>query len=822
MEVLKEFPTRDNSSIENERVIDANELSRCPSATQPDFTIIWHNLTHRVDSRPWYVKAKARIFKSSLDSDIEDNISQGKGERKILNQLCGEVKSRELTGILGPSGAGKSTLLHCLFQNRTVGTSGHILVDIRSKKRLKVCFIPQKDYLNEWLTVREDLIFVSKLKSARLSGILKDNSCSTLHTDGETVEGQSYVRQDGKQFNTSLIDHEANALRVSELLGLNSCLDVPIRNISGGQKKRLSIARELMSKPNILILDEPTTGLDSLTCYKTMLVLRDLAQQSPHPLAVVVTIHQPPRAVFNLFDKTYFISNKGQVVYEGSPRAIAETLEKAANIKLPSPNNNQASTLIEISSNPMQRDVAERLSAYHRTKFSQKYDKSYLKKLMQSKNPNWRFCTMNESCNSSSLAEQSKATEQTRSSDSSVDDITSAGDSTASFNDEYFISYPLRDCISSHSNSIMQSFKHIFILTHRSWLSHIRNPTLTRSRLVFHTALPLIMLMIFGTHSGTPNNCPAIRTELTIDDMRKSVSDDIIKRNVEETRLSFENISFYFILMYGFAINIISSTASHYPLTIHMFKKETINGLYSAGPYIIGQTIAELPLEIFFPSFSVLLAYSLSGQISSYLEWRMFAVTLMVLLVSYTVHSLGLLFGSIFVNNINVSVLLGQVALFPPIMFSGFLIRNTRMPDWMLNLSMFSFFKHALNGIVAARYGFNVCECDEDMIPEDGQPVGFSGLPPNVKHVLDYMFPKNETDDVNMSELFDRISHRFIKAQTFALNITSCDDVKPYSMTAFGVYDFHLYRGILALLIMITILKFTTFSIVKLSPYRIN
>ena len=824
---------------------ELNVSSRCSNIADPhDFSIIWHNLTYRVDSRAWTTKLKERLLRTSNPEtiDIEDSMSgfgleliNQRRERKILNQICGDIKSRQLTGILGPSGAGKSSLLYCLFQNRTVGTSGRILVDSQNKKRLRVCFIPQKDYLNEWLTVREDLIFVSKLKLSRVSSILKDTSIASFQTNREPTENNSYVRQDGQQYNTSLIDHEANATRVSELLGLSSCLDVPIRNISGGQRKRLSIARELMSKPDILILDEPTTGLDSLTCYKTMMVLRDLAQLSPHPMAVIVTIHQPPRAVFNLFDKTYFLSNRGNIIYEDSPKNVIQTLETVGKVKLPSAHYNPASALIEIASDPSHSIVMERLSAYQKAKFNARCDANYIRKLMQCKQDvqNWKFCAINEkdsvhSTNSikglpldrPNMAQHDlNATTPHK-----VDDISSNGDSTSTiFNDnEYFISHHLRDCLSSHSNNVLASFRHIFILTHRSWLSLIRNPTLTRSRLVFHATLPLIMLMIFGVSAGSSNNCPAISPELSLDDMKKSMDSGVVKKNVEETRLAAENISFFFILMYGFAINIISATASHYPLTIHMFKKETINGLYSAGPYFIGQTVAEIPLEVFFPSVSVILAYSLSGQIPSYLEWRMFAITFLVLLLCYTVHSLGLLFGSIFINDINVAVLLGQVALFPPILFSGFLIRTTRMPNWMLQLSSLSFFKHALVGIVAARYGYNVCDCDDDMLPEDGKSMGFSALPANVKHVLEYMFPTNSTDDVPVSEVFDKLGARFMKAQTFALNITTCEDVKPYSMTAFGVSDSDLYRGVFSLMITIVVLKFVTFSIIKLSPYRID
>lgn len=91
-------------------------------------------------------------------------------------------------------------------------------------------------------------------------------------------KNSSYVRADA-EFNTystaHWADHYSDAVHVADFLGSSSCLDVLIKNISSGQRERFSVARELESEPDVLILDETTTGIDTVTatrqcwCYKT-------------------------------------------------------------------------------------------------------------------------------------------------------------------------------------------------------------------------------------------------------------------------------------------------------------------------------------------------------------------------------------------------------------------------------------------------------------------------------------------------------------------------------------------------------------------------
>ncbi|RWS00335.1 ATP-binding cassette sub-family G member 4-like protein, partial [Dinothrombium tinctorium] len=107
--------------------------------------------------------------------------------------------------------------------------------------------------------------------------------------------------------------------------GLETCADTRISLCSGGQLKRLSIAQELVVKPDLLILDEPTTGLDSLTCQQLIEYLKELTK-STHPMTIVTTIHQPSFRTFSLFDRLYLLSIQGKCIYEGQPTQVIEYL----------------------------------------------------------------------------------------------------------------------------------------------------------------------------------------------------------------------------------------------------------------------------------------------------------------------------------------------------------------------------------------------------------------------------------------------------------------------------------------------------------------
>ncbi|KAL6966562.1 ABC transporter G member 15 [Sarracenia purpurea var. burkii] len=221
--------------------------------------------------------------------------------KKLLSGLSGYAEPGRIVAIMGPSGSGKSTLLDCLAGrlSRNAVMTGDILLNGK-KRRLDyglVAYVTQENVLLGTLTVRETITYSAHLR-----------------------------------FPTAMPKEEVDDIIESTIMemGLEDCADRLIgnwhlRGISGGEKKRLSIALEILTRPRILFLDEPTSGLDSASAFFVIQTLRSVARDGR---TVVSSIHQPSSEVFALFDDLFLLSG-GQTVYFGEAKMAVQFFAEA-------------------------------------------------------------------------------------------------------------------------------------------------------------------------------------------------------------------------------------------------------------------------------------------------------------------------------------------------------------------------------------------------------------------------------------------------------------------------------------------------------------
>lgn len=208
----------------------------------------------------------------------------------------------DLVAIMGPSGAGKSTLLSLLNgsmapDSGSIEINGHSISDTDAKQLIG--FVPQEDLLVEELTVYQNLMFTARL----------------------CFEGMTEEELDKR------------VMEVLRQLGLDEAKDLKVGSainkfISGGQRKRLNIALELIREPAVLFLDEPTSGLSSNDTEK---VINLLKEQTYKGRLIILTIHQPSSDVYKQFDRLWVIDAGGYPVFEGNPIEAITYFKTAAN-----------------------------------------------------------------------------------------------------------------------------------------------------------------------------------------------------------------------------------------------------------------------------------------------------------------------------------------------------------------------------------------------------------------------------------------------------------------------------------------------------------
>ena len=219
-----------------------------------------------------------------------------KGKAIILHDVSFKLAAKDFVAIMGPSGCGKSTLLRAL-NGDSPATEGKVFIhdiDLYENydylKRL-IGYVPQDDIVHKELTVEGSLYYAAKL---RLSGDVS------------------------KQDIAQKIDEVLTNLNINE----PEIRKRKIGNLSGGQRKRVSIAVELLTDPSVLFLDEPTSPLDPETIEDFLVCLRELARKGT---SILMVTHKPDDLYY--VDKVLFLSKGGYMTYYGSKKKYLQFFE---------------------------------------------------------------------------------------------------------------------------------------------------------------------------------------------------------------------------------------------------------------------------------------------------------------------------------------------------------------------------------------------------------------------------------------------------------------------------------------------------------------
>lgn len=228
-------------------------------------------------------RSKTRIDSVGITKDVKNRI--GRGTVRLLDDVSLSIKANEFIGVLGPSGCGKTTLINALNGTRPASAGSvyvnHLdLYQYLDSLKQSIGSVPQDDIIHMDLSVYKTLYYIAKLRLSR---------------DVTRVEIDQIIDE------------------VLDVTGLSERRDVPVKSLSGGQRKRVSIAVELITKPSVIFLDEPTSGLDPATEEKIMKLFRQIAESGR---TIVLTTHAMENV--KLFDKIVVLM-RGKLVFYGKP-----------------------------------------------------------------------------------------------------------------------------------------------------------------------------------------------------------------------------------------------------------------------------------------------------------------------------------------------------------------------------------------------------------------------------------------------------------------------------------------------------------------------
>lgn len=566
-------------------------------------------------------------------NDLSYSVSEGRnrGYKTILKYVSGRFKSGRLTAIMGPSGAGKSTLMNITAGYRISNVVGNILVNGRDRNLRKFrkmsCYIMQDDHLHPHLTVSE---------SMSVSANLKLGDCMKRSQKEEVIN------------------------EILETLSLTECRDTRAINLSGGQRKRLSIALELVNNPPIMFFDEPTSGLDSSSSFQCINLLKTLAQGGR---TIICTIHQPSAKLFEKFDYLYALAD-GQCIYRGTIHGLIPFLS-GMGLECPS-YHNPADFLMEVASGDYGEFTHKLTSAVRCGKCDNLAPDNHLAVRTKQHVISREVGDSREGGGGGGGGEEGGGGEG--------QSVGAAGEMRVTLPSTQLSLLTTEDeSIDDIPNSFPTSgWKQFVILFKRTFLSIIRDGMLTKMRICSHI---LIGLLIGLLYLGIGNEAGKV----------------------------FNNSGCLFFCMLFLMFTAMMPTILTFPLEMNVFIREHLNYWYSLKSYYLAKTMADMPFQVIYPLLYVLLVYFLTDQPRE--AHRFFMFTTMCIMTSLVAQSLGLAIGACL--SIQGAVFLGPITSIPVLLFSGFFVNFSTIPIYLRWVTYISYVRYGFEGTLLSIYGFD-------------------------------------------------------------------------------------------------------------------
>ena len=542
-------------------------------------------------------------------SDVRYSVDLGGGASKeILHGVSGAVYPGQVLAILGPSGAGKTTLLKVLAQRLVTGkSSGSVTVNgapIDDKAKRSIGYVLQEDHLLTELTVQETLEFAALIRLPR---------------EMPKAEKLARVKRVIKAFG---LEHASK----TKIGGVNFGGFTP--GVSGGEKKRTSIANEMLFDPSLLFLDEPTSGLDSSTALKILKELRVLASSGR---TVVATIHQPSSQIFSAFDLVALMAG-GELAYFGPAKRVVEYFTSIG--LRPPAHFNPADFMLEVVSSPIVADDYN---------FGEEFAKQMVK-----------------------------------------------------YRPERPTELPNAPVAAPGTTP--------------------RQPGSRKFEASFLTQVQLLTLRAFRQERGD------IFTKLkTFQYAAITIITSVLWYNIAYNASTInDRVGLMFFILLYLSFESLFHTLIMFPAERPVFSKERQAGAYTTLAYVIGKSLADIPVSLTFPTVIASVVYWMTGLRPDFFAFLTYLIILWVQVMS--AQSLGLLIGA--VMTLKKALVTVGVVLLGMVLTAGFYVSTDSLGSWIRWIRYVSVFLYGFQAMLLNEIKGEAYPCfTSDDIPYSECPV---------------------------------------------------------------------------------------------------